>query len=82
MKRLFDCLILILVLLFVSIFYSSYASADCPDKTYSCDKNEGKGKWRIRSKTAPNSVRRKHPNPEDGSSQFRSKAAGFCNLAE
>lgn len=39
-------------------------------------------KWRIRSKAAAYSGGRKHPNPEHASTLFRSKAAGFCDVAE
>jgi hypothetical protein len=38
--------------------------------------------WRIRSKKAPHYGGRKPPIPEDASTQFRSKAAGYCDLAE
>jgi len=38
--------------------------------------------WRIRCKAAPYSGGSQHPNPEDGSTLIRFKAAGFCEVAE
>ena len=38
--------------------------------------------WRIRRKKAPDSGGRRHLNPEQESTQFRCKAAGFYDVAE